>query len=188
MIADLIQLSKLLKDSNEINRQITHIIGRPAQIGHIDEFIASQIFNIELEESASRKAIDGHFRGGNLAGNSVNIKWYAKLERILDITPKTLPDFYLVLAGPTSSAGSSKGVVRLWVIDYVYLLRSEELVEKLKSRRVKIGVATSVAKQYWDNAEVYPNQHNFALEIDDRIKEILAIFGSTMPYDQWGGS
>lgn len=156
-------------------------------MGHIGEFIASQLFDIELDRSASRKAIDGRFRSGMLTGASVNIKWYAKLENILDITPLTLPDFYLVLTGPKSSAGSSRGMVRPWVIDFVYLFEAQELVDKLKLRGIKIGTATSVAQQFWNSAEIFPNQHNFSLEIDERIKGILAMYGSSKPNNQRSG-
>ena len=178
MNEELIKLSHLIKEVNETNRMISGIINRPAQIGHVGEFIASQIFDIELDESASRKAIDGHFRSGRLAGKSVNIKWYGKLEGLLDITPKSLPDYYLVLAGPKSAATSSRGKVRPWLIDYVYLFDAEDLVERLKIRGVKIGIATSVAKQYWREAEIYQIQRNFSFEINDGMKSELALFGS----------
>ena len=68
----LIELVALLRQYNQIGSQIAAIIGRPAQIGHIGEFIASQIFDIELEKIANAKAIDGRFRVGALAGKSVN--------------------------------------------------------------------------------------------------------------------
>ncbi len=59
---DLIQLADLVRKRNALERQITALIGRPAQIGHIGEYIASRILGIELKESESFKSIDGHFR------------------------------------------------------------------------------------------------------------------------------
>jgi hypothetical protein len=35
-------------------------------IGHLGEWIAAQVFDIELETSASRAAIDGRFKTGSL--------------------------------------------------------------------------------------------------------------------------
>ena len=97
---DLIQLADLIKKRNSLEHEITELIRRPAQIGHIGEYIASRIFHIALEESASRKSIDGRFSDEPLKGCTVNIKWYAMREGLLDITPGAPPDYYLVLAGP----------------------------------------------------------------------------------------
>lgn len=42
--------------------------------GHLGEWTASKVFDIELEKSAVAAALDGHFRGSPLAGKSVNVK------------------------------------------------------------------------------------------------------------------
>ena len=75
---DLGLLASLIRQRNAAEIKIAAIIGRPASIGHLGEYIASKIFNIDLVRSASHKAIDGHFSDGPLAGRSVNIKWYAR--------------------------------------------------------------------------------------------------------------
>lgn len=158
-------------------KQIAAIIQRPALIGHVGEFIASRIFGIALEESASRKGIDGCFTDGQLAGQSVNIKWYTKRENILDVTPDALPDFYLVLTGPESAAAhSSRGKTRPWVIETVYLFDAHKLVHRLRLRGVKIGVATSVGQQLWDEAEVYPTPRNARLILSEEQRKLLAHF------------
>ena len=94
MSDELVHLAELLKRRNALECEITQVIARPASIGHIGEFIASRIFDISLEYSASAKGIDGHFKGGTLAGRSVNVKWYALREGMLDIAPEILPDYY----------------------------------------------------------------------------------------------
>ena len=43
--------------------------------GHLGEWIAAQVFDIELERSAY---IGGQFRTGPLQGQTVNMKWYLK--------------------------------------------------------------------------------------------------------------
>ena len=81
------QLADLLSEMNSIGEKISAITQRPATIGHTGEYIAAEIFDIELEETANAKGIDGHFSSGTMAGRTVNIKWYSKLEYMLDINP-----------------------------------------------------------------------------------------------------
>lgn len=172
----LTRLAELIRTRNQTANEITSIIGRPAQIGHVGEFIASKIFNITLEKSASEKAIDGIFSEGPLKGQTVNIKWYAKRENILDITPNELPDYYIVLTGPKSTTLISKGKVRPWVIETVYLFNAQELVSKLHKKGLNIGTATSIKEDYWDKAEIHPNANNKSLVLNQEQMEILALF------------
>lgn len=175
---DLYKLSDLLSELNTLGERISEITGRPATIGHTGEYIASYIFDIELEESASAKGIDGRFRSGKLAGMTVNIKWYSKLEYMLDINPEALPNFFLVMTGPKGQAVSSRGSIRPWLIDYVFLFNADELIIELNARGVKIGVATSVRKHEWQAAEIYPNKRSMVYRMtDDQMGKILA-FGS----------
>lgn len=50
---DLERLADFIRRRNQIGRQIAALIGRPATIGHVGEFIAAAVFDLELEESAS---------------------------------------------------------------------------------------------------------------------------------------
>lgn len=176
-VDDLARLAELIGARNAVARDIAGLIGRPAQIGHVGEYIASRVFGIALEESAARKGVDGRFAEGPLVDRSVNVKWYAKQGGVLDLTPEALPDFYLVLAGPRSPAGSSRGTVRLWTIQSVHLFESRELVEPLRARGVKMGTATSVARELWEAAEVYPNQRSPWLAVSDEQRRMLRLFG-----------
>ncbi len=175
---ELTQLAELIKKRNLLEREITALIGRPAGIGHIGEYIASKVFNITLEESASRKSIDGHFETEPLKGRTVNIKWYAFREGILDITPEFLPDYYLVLTGSKSSMMNSRGRVRPWTIDGVFLFEAQSLVDELRTGRVKIGIATSVRKHLWEKAEIYPAHGNNLLELSINQCDALDLFNS----------
>lgn len=177
LMEELTQLASLIEQRNQIAGKITAIIGRPAQIGHIGEYIASRIFQITLQESASTKSIDGHFVSGQLVNCSVNIKWNGKQDGLLDITTHSQPDYYLVLTGPHTSPGSSRGEIRPWVIESVYLFKADELVWALQERGTKIGVATSLPKQYWKDAEIYPAQNNQRLILSAEQKELIALFG-----------
>ncbi|HLG69784.1 MAG TPA: hypothetical protein VK009_05100 [Chloroflexota bacterium] len=152
-------LADLLRRRNAVDDEIASVIGRPALTGHIGEFIAASVFGIELESSAASASVDGQFTWGPLAGRSVNVKLYGRNEGLLDLTPTKYPDFYLVLAGPRGAAASSRGAVRPCVIESVYLFEAAMLDGALRDRGLKIGVATSVRRDLWQSAEVFPQQN-----------------------------
>lgn len=172
----LSDLSKLIKERNKVERQIAKLIGRPGNIGPIGEFIASEIFDIALMESANTKGIDGYFNS-QLKNKSVNIKWYTKDQRMLDINPNGIPDYYLVLAGVYDNVlGSTRGKNLPWVIHKVYLFNSKKLMEYLSTRKVKIGIATSITKEFWHQGEIYPTSVNKELVITDQQFKFLQLF------------
>ena len=103
------KLAALLHTRNAVAKEITALIDRPAQIGHVDEFIAAQVFDIALELSATNKGFDGRFRSGALAGKTVDVKWYARREGIIDLRLDDLPDYYLILTGPYGAYATSRG-------------------------------------------------------------------------------
>ncbi len=175
---DLEKLETLLSELNSIGEKISEITQRPATIGHTGEYIAAEIFDIELEESANAKGLDGHFRSGPLGGRTVNVKWYGKLEYMLDINPDALPDIFLVMTGPKSINPTSKGGIRPWLIDYAFLFNAAELMIELNARGVKIGIATSVRKHEFQAAEIFPNKRSMVYRMtDDQMGKLLA-FGS----------
>jgi hypothetical protein len=176
---ELARLAELLKRRNALECEITDLIARPASIGHIGEFVASRIFNISLQHSASAKGIDGYFNDGNLKGRSVNIKWYAMREGLLDITPEFLPDYYLVLAGARSAAMSSRGKTRPWTIDSVHIFNTATLIDELRARGVALGIACSVANSFWANAELHPNPTSTELMLSSEQRQQLMLFRAT---------
>jgi hypothetical protein len=97
------RIADLLEKRNRIDGEIAALIQRPMTSGHLGEWIAAGIFDIELEKSASAAALDGHFRSGPLQRRSVNVKWYLRREGILDLTSAAMPDDYLVMTGPASA-------------------------------------------------------------------------------------
>ena len=172
------QLANLVNKRNLIATEISALVERPALIGHVGEFIAAQIFDIELAESAVNKASDGLFRSGPLAGRSMNIKWYGKGEGLLDITPDCLPDYYLVMSGPRVNASSSRYGTRPWLIESVYLFESSSLLKALIDRGVKIGTATSVRKEHWAAAEIFPQENPDLMRLSSEQRGMLALFQS----------
>lgn len=174
--ADLRRLASLFKRRNEIDHQIAALIDRPASIGHLGEYIASSIFDIELATSAVNKGHDGVFKTGPQAGQTVNVKMYGKLENLLDINLAAIADSYLVLAGPRATSTTSRGATRPLVIESVHFFKSSELIPLLQERGVKIGVATSVPKALWLAAEIYPSQTSEAMVITQEQRDLLALF------------
>jgi hypothetical protein len=124
-----------------------------------------------------RYSIDGHFASGPLRGKTVNIKWYAKEESLLDIRPDAVPDYYLVLTGPRGRAVSSRGEARCWSIDSVFLFESAPLLSTLAARGVQVGVATSIVRALWAEAEIYPAS-NARLSLGHEQRLLLDRFSS----------
>jgi hypothetical protein len=170
------RLARLIQERDAIDREISNLIGRPALLGHVGELIAAAIFEISLEESAAAKGFDGRFACPPLKDCTVNIKWYAKREGVLDLTPACLPDYYLVLAGPASPATSSKGKDRPWLIESVHLFRGKDLCTSLEKSLKHIGRATSVRKSFWNEAEIYPLQTCRLLPLSDDQRRMLSLF------------
>jgi hypothetical protein len=172
---DLAELAALLRRRNLLDQQIGRLINRPMTAGHAGEWIASRIFDIELEASAVAKAIDGRFRAGALAGRSVNVKWYLKREGLLDMTEAYELDYYLVLTGPKATARDVR-IVRPWRIAAVYLFDAQLLLTEQRARGVKVGVASGVREAQWLAAEIYPTARNPALLLTNEQRELLAQF------------
>ena len=172
---NLAELASLLRDRNSIDERIGRLINRPMTAGHAGEWIASHIFDIELEPSAVAKAIDGHFRSGRLAGKTVNVKWYLKREGLLDMTEASELDYYLVLAGPKATSKDVR-TVRAWKVDAVYLFDSQQLLDQQRARGVKIGVASGVRDAQWLAAELYPTNTNETLLVTKDQRNQLSLF------------
>jgi hypothetical protein len=172
----LAQAAVLLRKRNTIDADLARLIDRPMTSGHLGEWIAAQVFNIELEASAVAAGIDGRFRSGPLRGRTVNIKWYLKREGLLDTTESTVLDYYLVLSGPPSAAVSSRYTTRPWCIEAVFLFDARQLRSEQIMRGVKRGVASSVIKQQWAAAEIYPASTNAQLTVTPQQAEQLKLF------------
>lgn len=175
----LARVAALIAKRNAVDAEIGAITGRPVVAGHLGEWIAAQVFDIELEPSAVAKGIDGRFTSGPLAGRSVNVKWYGKREGNLDLAEDSDADFYLVLTGPRAAPVSSRGGTRPLRVTAVYLFAIPELLDALRARGVKIGVAASVRVGEWDAAEVFPRQMNAALVLTAEQRDALEMFAGS---------
>lgn len=180
-IDELRRLAGLIARRNALETEISAITGRPALLGHLGEFVAARIFPIRLIKSAAHQAIDGYFYQGELAPCSVNIKWYAMREGVLDITPGFLPDFYLILVGPPPTATAALGLRnRPWKIAGVHLFDANELVDTLEMRGVRVGIASSVRRELWEAAEIYPRAICERYRISPEQRRLLDLFNSDL--------
>ena len=143
--------------------------------GHAGEWIAKQIFDLDLEKAANAAGIDGRFLSGPLAGRTVNVKWYLKREGMLDVTRSASLDYYLVLTGPAMRAQDPK-TLRSWRITSAYLFDAQKLLAELEESGKGIGVASSITLRQWAAAEIYPNPTNSALVLNERQRDQLAAF------------
>jgi hypothetical protein len=55
------RIARLLHERNAIDEEIAAITGRPMTSGHLGEWVASRIFDIELEPSAAAAGITASF-------------------------------------------------------------------------------------------------------------------------------
>jgi hypothetical protein len=172
----LARAAALLSERNVIDGKLAELIGRPMASGHLGEWLGAKIFDIELEASATAAGYDGRFRSGPRRGRAVNIKWYQKREGSLDIAESAALDDYLVLTGPPSPAVSSRAGTRPWCIHAVFLFDARQLRAEQIARGVKIGTASSVTRQQWAAAEIYPLHSNAGLPITPQQAAQLGLF------------
>jgi hypothetical protein len=137
------------------------------------EWIAAQIFDIELEKNAATPAYDGRFRSGPFAGKTVNVKWYLKQDSVLDMTTSPPLDSYLVMTGPLPDG---KGI-RPWVIESVYLFDAHQLLDEVVTRGVKVGLATSVRHHQWQEARIYPGT-SAVYPLSEEQQKLLELFAA----------
>lgn len=173
---ELAELGALLRERNALDARIGRVLDRPVNTGSMGEWIAARIFDIELETAANAAGYDGRFTTGGLTGRTVNIKAYTKHESMLDINLSAPLDYYLVLTGAPSALASSRGTLRPFCIQTVFLFDAHRLHVELQDRGVKIGIATSVRKAQWEPAEVFPRSNNPLLVLTALQRRQLEIF------------
>jgi hypothetical protein len=175
-VTPLERLASLLRRRNAIDAGIASLIGRPALPGHIGEFIAAEVFDIQLERSATTAGYHGVFRSGPLAGATVNAKLHGKRDGLLDI-PQAAPHHFLVLTGPRAAAMSSLGD-RPLLIEEAFLFDGPELVSPLQQRGVRIGVATSVRTHECEHARVWPATAGQPSSLTEDQQAALSLFSA----------
>lgn len=173
-------LSGLLGQRNQIDAEISRLIGRPAFPGHLAECITAEIFGIRLHESATAKASDGVFIDGALADKSVNIKYRSRGNGLLNIAEYvseiTYADYLLAISGSKFKGGSSRGRAFDFAIDSAYVFDFRDLVRVQLKRGVKLGIGSSVLAQAWSAAMIYPDPNNPLLVLTNDQRAMLELF------------
>ncbi len=170
----LVELAALLAGRDRIDAHIAALTGRSARPGDVGEFIAAQIFDIDLAPTAVQAGYDGTFRTGALAGRTVNVKLYSDASAGIDLGTHPC-DVYLVLSGPSLAAASRPA---RFAITHVYLFVTEQLMASLVARGVKIGVATSIRRADLAAARIYPDPSpTAAYLLTAEQRNLLALFG-----------
>ncbi|MEU5941141.1 hypothetical protein ABZ807_18550 [Micromonospora sp. NPDC047548] len=173
------QLAALLRARDDLDTGIAVVTGRSARQGDIGEFIAAQVFDIELAGTATHAGHDGTFKSGPLAGRTVNVKTYGDAFTGIDISPHPC-DFYLVFSGPPRPLGTVRH--HRWQIAAAYLLDTRRLLETLSSRGVKIGIATSIRRADLEAAQIFPDTNPDApLRLASEQAALLALFAEGGP-------
>ena len=142
---DLRRLAELIRERDPIDRKIAAIISKPPFTKDVGRYIHFRIFGIEPRGRGN----NGRFISGPLQGKSVHVQTKTKWERQIDINDKNLPDYYLILVGPTSPEAAQP-----LVIDQVFLFEQRSLIAQLLSAGKKAGLATSVGA-WCDDARIY---------------------------------
>jgi hypothetical protein len=174
--AELGRLAALLRVRNAIDREIATVLGKSPTPGNLGEFIASRIFDIKLAPTGVNPGHDGWFQSGPFAGKSVNVKLYSEDAGLLDIGQHPA-DYYLVLTGPRPAPSSGpRSLPRR--IDAAYLFDIAALRASLSERGVGIGIATSVRKQYWQEAQICPAREDGPLQLTPQQVELLGMFSA----------
>lgn len=171
------QLSHLVLEFNAITAKISDLIGRPALLGNVGEFIASELFDFALETRGNNHAWDGRFRSGPLKDKTANIKVLGRREGILDLNMSLLPDYYLVLAGPRARTSMSGLSSRPWSIASIHLFNARELHSAFTLAGRRVGIASSVRLAEWDAAEVYPHNRSGILKLTDEQRRWIETYG-----------
>ena len=73
---------------------------------------------------------------------------------------------------------TSRGRVRPWIIEAVFLFDGKELSAQLEAQKVRIGIASSVRQQFWEQAEIYPHQRSAKLMVSEVQREQLRLFNA----------
>ncbi|WP_433352132.1 hypothetical protein ACQPYV_17920 [Micromonospora saelicesensis] len=176
MTEKLHQLAALLQARDDLDARIAALTGRSARPGDIGEFIAAQVFDIELAGMAVQAGYDGFFRSGPLAGRTVNVKTYGDVFTGIDISPHPC-DFYLIFSGPPRSLGAVRH--HQWQISAAYLFDTPRLIETLASRGVKVGIATSIRRADLDGALIFPGTNGTSLlRLTPEQTALLNLFGA----------
>jgi hypothetical protein len=175
-MSNLPRLAELIRARNTVENNIANLIGQPVNLGTVGDYIAATIFGIRHLDASPQKTSYDSFVYGPLAGHTVEVQWHLRHDSSLNLKTDTPIEYYLVFTGPKAGADTTHPLVNPWVIESVFLFDAKELLAALHERGVQIGNRTSVIRELWERAEIYPAQHNQRLILNDEQRKLLALF------------
>ena len=110
---------------------------------------------------------------------------------LLDTTEFAGLDYHLVLTGPPAPAASSRGLARPWCIQAAFVFDARELRAAQFARGVRRGIASSVRRENWDAAEIYPRDNCALMTPTEEQIAMLQLFSpptspNSRPSEQLG--
>jgi hypothetical protein len=80
---------------------------------------------------------------------------------------------------------TSRGRARPWIIEAIFLFDAQEVSSQLETQGVRIGIASSVRKRLWEQAEIFPN-HRYAKFIvsEEQEKQLSTLPVESLPKKQ----
>ncbi len=175
-MANLNRLAELLRARNTVESNLANLLGDSVSLSSVGEYITATLFGIMLVHSPQHGEFAGIFNHDPLIGKTVDVQWYPHREGTLNIHTDPPPDYYLILAGPKQEPGTARALVNPWLIKSVHLFETQALLIALRERGVQIGSHTSVMNQFWERAEIFPEQRNMALVLTNEQRQALTLF------------
>ncbi len=176
-------LAEFIRIRNVADQGIARFIGRAPHPDSIAAFVASRIFDIELQPTPGR----ARFRSGPFKDRSVQVQYASRnngtLAMVKSDHPADHPDVYLVITGQRSDVTPVVDTVTPWVVTNVYLFRTEWIIDRLISHGIEIGTATHVPKHLWEQAAVYPKANPSLYPISSRQRSALELFAPVFDED-----
>jgi hypothetical protein len=176
-MSNLSRLAELLRARTTVESNIANLLKCEVDLSNVGEHIAARIFGIRLIPATGQTGLVGIFTNPALMGKTVDVRWYPRREGYLNIHTDPAPDYTLVLAGPKIDPNEARALANPWIITSVYLFQMQELLSTLRTRGIRVGPRVSINTHLWEQAEIFPHQHNPGLILADEQRQLLKLFG-----------
>jgi len=166
------RLSDLLHDREVIDTAIEQITSVPGGDERTIQWVASEIFDIELDLSRPSTGLVGTFQSGRLSGHTVEVRSQRTCCDVLDTKGSITCEYCMVLAGPRRH-DLPTSIRAPWNIDSVYLF---EMQQVHRERGASLAPEPTVDALQWRAAEIYPSARNSILLVNPVQAAQLQLF------------
>lgn len=148
------RLASLIAQRNQMETEVSKLVGHPLVREHLGAYVAAEVFDIEPQAGEGESLWTGRFREGPLAGRTVAVQWIPRWDGTLSLDEGTPAEHLLVLAGPESLLRRDPGSP--WVIESVYRFHLPSLRGRMRDLRHPMGPRTHVPREDWEAARLHP--------------------------------